>query len=281
MSRPVTSPSVAVGVADKQPTVLDYARQEAERARCGIKVIHAYTVPPSAMGSIYSIDVPEAFREGGQEILDGAVSHLRESGSTVPIESVLTRGYAPSVLESESLSARVMIIGPDESKPWYVRMFEGRVARHLVEHAQCPVVVVPDSWHQGDENAPVIVMVDGETSAHGPLKFAFDTATARHAELRVLHVDPPKDGLVDSEWDVIRRVVDSWFDRHPQVRGGCEVVEGNVRDAAVRAADGAGLLILGRPHERRLSNILMDSLAQEIIAEAGSPVAVVPAAYRG
>jgi nucleotide-binding universal stress UspA family protein len=272
---------VVVGIADKQPTVLEYARQEAERVGCGIRLVHAYTVPPSAMGAMYSIDVPEAYRQGGQEILDEAVKHLKESGTTTPIERVLTRGYAPSVLEPESRSARVLIIGPDESKPWYIRMFEGKVARQLVEHAECPVVVVPDSWHSTDDAAPVIVMVDGETSAHGPLKFAFDTASARQAELRVLHVTPPMDGLVDSEWGAIRRVVDSWFDRHPQVRGGSQEVQGEVRDSALRAADGAGLLILGRPHERRLSNLLMDSLAQEIIAEAGSPVAVVPAAYRG
>ncbi|WP_159540963.1 universal stress protein [Aeromicrobium sp. 9AM] len=272
---------VVAGVADKQPTVLDYARREAERAGCGLKLVHAYTVPPSAMGSIYSLDIPEAFRAGGQEILDEAVRHLENEGCTSPIETVLTRGYAPSVLEAESGSARQMIIGPDESKPWYIRMFEGKVAHELVERGECPVIVVPDSWRPTSHAAPVVVMVDGETSAHGPLKFAFDAASARGAELRVLHVTPPADGLADSEWEAIRRVVDSWFDHHPQVRGGSQEVASDVREAALRAAEGAGILVLGRPHDRRLSNLLMDSLAQEILSEAGSPVAVVPAEYRG
>lgn len=272
---------IVVGVAGPQSAVLDFARREAERAACGIRLVHAYTVPPSAMGSIYGLDIPETYRAAGEETLQEAAGYLEASGATAPAETVLIRGYAPSVLESESRSARLVIIGPDESKPWYIRMFEGKVARQLVEHAACPVVVVPDSWHRTDDAAPVVVMVDGETSAHGPLKLAFDTALARGAELRVLHVTPPMDGTVDDQWEAIRRVVDSWFDRHPQVRGGSQEVAGEVRESALRAADGAGLLILGRPHERRLSNILMDSLAQEIIAEAGSPVAVVPAAYRG
>lgn len=272
---------VVVGVDDPQPAVLDYASGEAERFRCGIRLVHAYTVPPSAMGSIYGLDIPETYRAGGEETLHEAIRYLKASGTSAPIETVLVRGYAPSVLESESRSARLMIIGPDESKPWYIRMFEGQVARQLVEHAECPVVVVPDSWQHADVAAPVVVMVDGETSAHGPLKLAFDTALVRGAELRVLHVTPPTDGKIDTQWEAIRRVVDSWFDRHPQVRGGSRVVAGEVRESALMAADGAGLLVLGRPHERRLSNVLMDSLAQEIIAEAGSPVAVVPAAYRG
>lgn len=272
---------IVVGVDVPQPAVLDYAGREAERFRCGIRLVHAYAVPPSAMGSIYGVDIPETYRAGGEETLQEATRYLKSSGTTAPIETVLVRGYAPSVLESESRSARLMIIGPDKSKPWYIRMFEGKVARELVEHAECPVVVVPDSWQRTDNAAPIVVMVDGETSAHGPLKFAFDAALARRAELRVLHVRPPADGQDDTQWEAIRRVVDSWFDRHQQVRGRSREVAGEVRESALLAAEGAGLLILGRPHERHLSNVLMDSLAQEIIAEAGSPVAVVPAAYRG
>lgn len=281
MNQPPMQRPVVVGIADKQPTVLEYARREAERAGCGLRLVHAYSVPPSAMGSVYGIDIPAAFRASGQEVLDEAISHLRASGTNAPLECELAQGNAPTVLESESRTARVVIIGPDESKPWYIRMFEGLVARQLVKHAECPVVVVPDSWDGTQEGARVVVLVDGETSAHGPLKFAFETALARQAELRVLHVTPSIGGDLDSEWEAIRRVVDSWLDVHPEIRGHSEVVKGDIRDVALRAADGAGLLVVGRPHERRLSNFLIGSLAQEILSEAGSPVVVVPAAYRG
>ena len=174
-----------------------------------------------------------------------------------------------------------MIIGPDDHQPWYIKMYEGRVARHLAEHADCPVIVVPDSWHRSHDSAPIVVMVDGETTAHGPLQFAFETASARGAELHVLHVVTPEMEGRDAEWESIRRVVDAWFDRHPEVRGDSRVVSGDVHTAALHAAEGAGMLIVGRPHERRITTILMDSLAQEIIAATDCPVAVVPGAYRG
>lgn len=152
-------------------------------------------------------------------------------------------------------------------------MFKGRVARHLAEHAECPVIAVPDSWPRYRGDAPIVVMVDGETTAHGPLQFAFEIASARGAELRVLHVATPESDDTAGQWESIRRVVDAWFERHPEVRGHSEVVDGDVRETALRTAEGAGMLIVGRPHERRVTNVLMDSIAQEIIAEAGCPVA--------
>ena len=273
---------VAVGIAAGQrTTVLDYASREAESAGCGIKIVHAYTVPPSAMGPIYGLDVSEAYRAAGQKVLAAAMRHLSETANTAPVECVLTRGFAPSVLEFESRSSRLMIIGPDESKPWYIRLFEGKSARHLAEHAECPIVVVPDTWEESRDTAPIVVMVDGETTAHGPLSFGFQIASARHVELQVLHVaaDTRKD--LDTLWQAIRRVVDSWYDAHPDVPGRSQVVTGEVHEQAIRAANGAGLLVLGRPHERRVTSVLMDSLAQEIISGSDCPVAVVPAGYRG
>lgn len=272
---------VAVGVADRQTAAIDYARMEAERAGCGIKIVHAYTVPPSAMGPIYGLDVSEAYRVAGQEVLAAAMRHLNETANTAPVECVLKRGFAPSVLESESRSSRLMIIGPDESKPWYIRLFEGRSARHLAEHTGCPIVVVPDTWEGSRNAAPIVVMVDGETTAHGPLSFGFQIASARHAELQVLHVVADIREDLDTQWQGIRRVVDSWYDAHPDVSGRSQVVTGEAHEQAIRAAGGASLLVLGRPHERHVSNKLVRSLAQEIIAEADCPVAVVPAGYRG
>lgn len=278
MNVPDTLP-VVVGVADRQLAALDYAAAEALRAGCRVRVVHAYVVPPSAMGSVYGVDVPESFRAGGQEVLDGAVEHLRANRPTLEIEEVLCRGFAPAVLESESAGAQLLVIAPDTAKPWYFRMFEGRVAHRLVEHAACPVLVVPDTWTPAHDAAPVVVMIDGEAGAQGPLSFAFAAAADRGAELHVVHVDPDSAPEHEAEWHAVRRVADTWFAANPRVQGSARVVRGDVRAAAMDVASDAGLLVLGRPRERRMPNLLMDSLAQDLIAAAGCPVAVVPAGY--
>lgn len=272
---------IAVGVASKQPAILEYAIREAEQTGCGVRVVHAYSVPPSAMGALYGLDVDEAYRAGGQDVLDEAAAFLSQSGTAAPVETVLTRGYAPSVLGAESAAARVMVIGPDDAKPWYIRLFEGRTARHLAAHGSCPVVVVPDTWDPcHDDNGPIVVVVDGAGSAEGPLAYAFEIAEVRGADLKVLHVASPDEGAYEPQWEAVRMVVDSWFARHPDVRGTSEAVKGDIRETAVEASEGAALLIVGRPHERRIADLLMDLLAQEILAESGCPVAVVPGDYR-
>lgn len=276
----ITAPqSVVVGVDDGQHAALDYAAAEALRTGSPVRVVHAYVVPPSAMGAAYGVDVPESFREGGQEVLDSAVSHLTTNHPELVIEPVLRRGFAPGVLEAESGSARLLVIGPDASKPWYFRMFEGRVAHRLVEHAACPVVVVSDTWTPVHDASSVVVLVDGESRAHGPLAFAFEAAAQRGAELQVVHVEPDADPEHDAEWHAVRRLAETWFAAHPGVLGSARVVHGDLRAAAIDVASTAGLLVLGRPHERRIANLALDSLAQDLVAAAGCPVAVVPAGH--
>jgi nucleotide-binding universal stress UspA family protein len=274
--------TVVVGVADgNHPAVLDYARCEAERTGTGLTLVHAYSVPPSAMGWMYGLDIPEAYRAGGHDVLVEAVRRLTRDGLTSRIDTVLIRGFAPAVLESASRSGWVVVIGTDGSKPWFLRLTEGSVARRLVERADCPVVVVPDGWTTARASSPVVAMVDDVDTAYAPLAYAFEAATARRADLQVLHVADPRDRRSDDDWLVVRRVVDAWFDRHPDVLGSCRQVEGEPYPAALAAAHGAGLLVLGRPRDRHLPSLLVQSLAQEIIAVSECPVAVTPNGYRG
>ncbi|MET0467305.1 MAG: universal stress protein [Aeromicrobium sp.] len=274
--------TVLVGVADgDHRAVLEYARCEAERTGSGLTLVHAYTVPPSAMGWMYGLDIPEAYRAGGHDVLLEAVRRLTRDGLTTRIDTVLTRGFAPAVLESASRRAWVVVIGTDGSKPWFLRLTEGSVARRLVERAECPVVVVPGGWTSSRPVSPVVAMVDDVDTAYAPLAYAFEAATVRPADLQVIHVADPRDRRPDDDWVAVQHVVDAWFDRHPEVLGSCRRVEGEPYPAALAAAHGAGLLVIGRPRDRRLPSLLVQSLAQEIIAVSECPVAVTPLGYRG
>lgn len=199
---------VVVGVADDQLTILDYAAREAIRAGSGLRLVHAYAVPPAPPGPIAGVDIAASYRAGGQDVLDAAVRHLEQTHKGLVVECVLTRGHTQDVLERESADARLMIIGPAARKPWYVKMFEGEVTHHLVEHAVCPVLVVPSQWPEARDGDPVVVLVGGDTPAPKALEFAHKMAQSRGVELRVVHSD------------------------------------GAARDMAIDAAERAGLLVL-------------------------------------
>lgn len=187
---------ITVAVADDQVSILDFAAREAMRARCGLRLVRAYAVPPAPPVPIAGIDIPASYRAGGQDVLDAAVRHLEKGHPHLQVECVLTRGHTPTVLEQESHEARLMVIGPAARKPWYVKMFEGEVTHHLVERAACPVIVVPSGWQEPHGDAPVVVVVDDGPTTQVALQFGHELAQARGAELRIVHCDEDPRGAV-------------------------------------------------------------------------------------
>lgn len=256
---------VLVAVADDQPAILDFAVREAARQGCGLRLVRAYAVPPAPVTAMAGVDIPASYRAGAQDVLDAAVRQVSGRGEQVAIESALVKGHTPTVLERESERARLIVIGPAARKPWYVKMFEGEVTHHLVERAACPVVVVPKDWRELAPGAPVVVVVDGHLA---PLDFAARRAASSGAPLRVLLLDPVEDA------EVTARVT-----RYGDLEVRIERVTSEPRELALRAADGAALLVLSRPDERHLPLGLVDSIGQDVVVAAQCPVAVVPAEW--
>ncbi|RYY42105.1 MAG: universal stress protein, partial [Actinomycetales bacterium] len=112
-----TAGPIVVGVKEHQPWVLDRAKAEAERAGRPLRLVHAFTVPPTLVGVAF-LDVPAAMRATSEQLLESASQRLREGGRTVPIERAVVRGAPGWVLEQESKHAELLVIGPDDAKHW-------------------------------------------------------------------------------------------------------------------------------------------------------------------
>ena len=278
-------PIITVGVAAREHAALAFAAEEAQLSGSDIRLVHAYTVPPSppgAMAAVYGIDVDGSFRKDGLAVLADATAVMAAEHGGVVVHTVLKQGRAPRVLAEASASSRLVVLGPDDSRPWYSRLFVSRVSRTLVESAGCPVVVVPDSWDPQTRCGHVTLLIDCETVAHGPLRFAFEHAARHHQALRIIHLqesDGPDEGAVS--WHDMTRLIESWSSRHPGVQHDVEVVRGSVAIETVKSFETTGLLVLGRPHEQHLVVAFRHSLARSVIEHADCPVAVVPADYDG
>lgn len=266
---------VAVGVADHETAVLDYAAAEADRLGCGLELVHAYSVPPHAFGELYGYDFPATYRMDGEEVLRRAQDRVVAEHADQDVTCVLTRGVPPGVLERASRSARLMVIGQDPVKPWYFRLYEGLSAHHLATHARCPVVIVPEDWRERATHPQVVALVDEAVPAHAILRFAFDTASARRSPVRIVHVT---DGGAadDDRWHATQEVLDAWCARYADVRVEIVADVGDRRQLAVEAALGAALVVVGQPIATRPGSALTHSVAQALIARASCPVAVVP-----
>jgi nucleotide-binding universal stress UspA family protein len=150
-------------------------------------------------------------------------------------------------------------------------------------HAPCPVVIVPEVAYPKSMEGEVVVTIDGDSSADGPLRFAFEQASARDGVLHVLHAVPPATMLSDIA-DLranMSEVLAGWRDKFPDVAVMDAFAVGDPRDVVARATNGAELVVVGRPHGRVMPFAISRPLATAVVRRASCPVAVVPADYQG
>jgi len=274
---------ITVGVADEQRSALVFAAEAARLSGCDLQLVHAYTVPPAPpefVGTAYGIDVGGTYRDAGRAVLESAAAMLVADHGDVVVHSVVKRGSAPRVLVATSEASRLLVLGADDCVPWYARLFESRVSRKLAESAVCPVVVVPDSWDPRHRTRGVTLLLDSETVAHGPLRFAFEQAALRGDQVRVVHFESAggtEEGSVP--WQDTVRLIESWSAQYPEVSTDVHVVAGVADVDTVEAFQSTGLLVLGRAHGAHSVVPFHGSLARAVIEHADCPVAVVPPGY--
>lgn len=277
-----SSHPVVVGIVGKQPSVLGFAVGQARAARSSLWVVHS-TGTPAQAGDFYGgLEVLEDLRRTGQAVLDDARRLMEEEAPDLEVEYVLTSEAPSHALLHAVPSASLLVLGSDDV-PWYDRLMRTRVAGHLALHAPCPVGVVPEQAYPWSRDGDVVVALDGDTSADGPLQLAFEEAHARDAALHILHATPP--GTITSDADEIRanlaEVVAGWRSTFPDVIVLTAIAIGDPKKAVAHATESAALVVVGRPHGHVVPFAVSRPLASDVLRRAHCPVAVVPPTYRG
>ena len=179
----------------------------------------------------------------------------------------------------------------------------GRVTRSVLEHAGCPVVVVPRPGREVDAAGPpagpgprvvVGLKVDGPDDA--TLALAFTEAALRGVRLQAVAAYPwpvqtwaapgdPAPPVFDQ--DAIEhgtRVLADGFlaphrERHPSVRAEAVAAPGDAAGLLVAASKDAELVVVGRHRRRLLAPArMLGSVTHAVLLHAASPVMVVPPA---
>lgn len=278
-----TTKPVVVGIADKQPTALRFAMREAIRTGAALRVVHAAVLPAQSAEFYAGVDAFEGVREAGRTILEDARHFIEQEVSSPPVTYALSTTPAIDTLQQESADASLVVVGVDDI-PWYERMLGGAVAAFVTRHAACAVAVVPEVAYPTVAPGGVVVTLDGDTSATGPLRFAFEQADARDHTLHVLHATPP--ATLTSDMQAIRaniaEVLAGWSDDYPAVRVlPAFVFDEKQEQAVIAATKRAELVVVGRPHSKSVPFAFARPLALQVVRRARCPVAIVPADYAG
>ncbi|MRJ77496.1 hypothetical protein GEV29_13190 [Aeromicrobium sp. SMF47] len=280
MNLPANERPVVVGVRDQQPGVLDFARELARLYETRLRVVHACQIPyPYAFSPLSVGDLPDSIVTAARKTLTDAEKHLEADEPQPDIAYELVAGFPPAVLGSESDGAKSVVVGTDDVG-WLDRLTGEAVTNFLVLHAHSPVIVVPpgvDSF----EVEQIIVAVDTQTSASGPVQFAFELADKISVDLRVLHVMRHREAAKDIEMSRVHlaEVLAGWSETYPDLNVTSELIEGkDPADETLAVAGDGALVVAGRPHSGALRG--WRAPVARALARAGRrPVAVVPPDY--
>ncbi|MEU7058658.1 universal stress protein [Streptomyces sp. NPDC046197] len=291
----------------------EWAAREAERRDRPLRLLHARNRHPRDKVGEPSPELPASFQQGtpvaaqrppARRVLRRAEERIRGAVPGVRIAGEQVEGPATAALLTAAEQAEMLVLG-SRGLSGFTGFLVGSVALAVVAQATGPVVLVRAEERAEDEHVPaedgsastrtgyrdVVLGLDVNDPSDEVIEFAFAAARLRQARLRVVHAwQPPsafglgpgdialvKDPYRAEEWQgFLSAVLQVWRDKYPEV----EVLETVVREKAatalVRAASGAGLLVVGRQLADRPVPARTGPVTHAAVHHVSCPVAVVP-----
>ena len=266
-----------------------WAADEAEQRHAALHLVHAYWLPGAGYSGYnpYPPGQLAELNEIGEGILHDTAGELRHHHPGLPISTRLAYGSPASVLREASEHAHLTVVGArHESR---VATAFGSVAAAVAVSCPVPVAVIhPDATPTG----PVVVGVDGSAAADVAVRYAFDAAQRRGAELVAVRcwTDPSIDGpfpafLTPAEAHAIeseqRALLDQsvafWARRYPSVPVRLDLVHDQTIPELLRRARTAQLMVVGSRGHGRITGLFLGSTSTAVISRGHSPTVIVRA----
>jgi nucleotide-binding universal stress UspA family protein len=294
--------NIAAGI-DGSPEGLaaaHWAAAEAERRGIALTLLHAWH--PHARSAPYG---PLESTEHGlaEHLLQEAVDSVRAAHPTLTVAARLMCNSAVAALTAAAGDAELLVLG-SLGLGRTAGFVTGSVSQRMVGRAPCPVVLVRAGRGVADGHLPVVDGVAPDEIPEIPYRavvlaldvshpcdeliaFAFDAAHRRHTGLRVVHAfrmlpadaaSRPVSGpeLLAVAERVVTAALRPWCEKYPDVRVSETVVEGRAAAELVRAATGAGLVVVGRRTAASRLGAHTGPVVHAVLHHVRCAVAVVP-----
>ncbi|MCC2334723.1 universal stress protein [Cellulomonas wangsupingiae] len=268
-----------------------WAAREAARLDAPLQVVHVWglsgqlDLPPLGTASAY-------VRAGAQEVADEGGTVALEAAPGLDVSVVLADGPPAQALVDRAAGATYLVVGR-QGAGRLSGILMGSVALGTVQHAGCPVVVVPRTQVEPLSTGRVVVGVDGSSAALGAV-----VAAARHAVVtgdRLVVVTAwrsPVHGRALASWlreqpdvapddlarDAARRAqepaVALLAEQFPGLEVEPVVEEGPAAHVLAQHAERADLLVVGTRGRGGIAGLVLGSVSQWLVARAACPVLV-------
>jgi nucleotide-binding universal stress UspA family protein len=284
---------VVVGVdgSDSSIQAALYAAEEARRRGRPLLLVHATPWSVSdPMDPLAVAGFGRLLEDSAEDLLRAAEAAIRERVDAAPgIRTAVLDEHPVPALSRISAEAAVLVLGR-RGVSGVTGVLAGSTASGVVQHARCPVVVLPED-DQGDPRGRrgIVVAVEGAPEDEHVLAFAVAEAAARGTDLVALHAWRDRvleasvggfgsfadwSGVESDEQRLVAEAVAGWRAGEPDL----EIREVVVRDRPVpalrEAAASAELLVVGHRHRPALARL--GSTVHGLLHRAPCPLAVVP-----
>ncbi len=265
-----------------------WAANEADLRGAALRLVYAYSVPIAGYAG-YSMapdDLGHVMRAEGDRMLTALADEIRGQHAALAVDTMLVQGDAVLALRRESAQARLTVVG-SRGNGRMAGVLLGSVAMAITAHGTAPVAVIPTEGPGWPHDGAVVVGVDGSTTNEVAIRFAFDQAAIRRAELVAVHTwNHPKPasmqaGIPDlAAMDQSERVrlseeLAGWHEKYPDVVARQQVVHGKATAVLLAAARTAQLLVVGSRGRGGFAGMVLGSTSQSLISHAVCPVVVV------
>jgi nucleotide-binding universal stress UspA family protein len=135
--------TILVGIDGSQPSrsALRWASDQAERNRCEIVALNAWTWTPMLAGAAPSVsEVPDPAEAARSVLLQSIVEELGDN-PPVKVQPVAKEGNPARILIDMSADADLLVVGT-RGHGGFAGLLLGSVSQHVAAYARCTVVVV-------------------------------------------------------------------------------------------------------------------------------------------
>ncbi|MEV0924562.1 universal stress protein [Streptomyces spongiicola] len=284
---------VGVDGSPSSTGAVEVAAREAQLRGAGLRIVHAFDRVPEPLpvvGAPPWNPADHGLEPMAWEALAGTEERARAIAPDIRITRSMVAGDALEVLETESRSASLAVVG-SRGTGRFAGLLVGSTAVHLAAHGRCPLMVVRG---RPDPAGAVVLAVDGSEAGEAAVEFAFTEAALRGAPLVAVHVwntwsegayEGPGDPLTavvtdverirEAEQRLLDETVASWQKARPRVVVERRLVRSRIRPALIDASRGAQLVVTGARGRGGFTGLLLGSVSQALLHHAHCPVAIV------
>jgi len=290
MTRPI---SVGVDGSPESSAAAAWAGREAVRRGLPLRIVHAWQWKPYDFALAADRDTQA---EWAQEAVREAERTIGERHPDLSVAAEVLEGAVVESLVAEAALSELMVLG-SRGHGAIVGFLLGSVGQQVIAESLRPVVLVRSDDRPAAEagGREIVVGQHGEPGdSEAALKFAFETASARGAGVRVVRAWslPPvfayspgslklldeAGGLEPYEKKALDEALRPWRERFPDVPVTEHVELGSASQVLLSVAGGAQLMVVGRRASRLALGTRIGSTAHALVHHAPCPVAVVPPA---